>query len=83
MRVYLRLFARGFVIVCLTATNVKQIATGHVLAAFVVGFGISAVWWFNSRSAANSDAPAAWVAYALGAGLGTIAGMWIGGHAWV
>lgn len=75
---YARLFGRGWLIVSLTAANVKQIASGHYGPAFVVGCSISAVWWFNSRNAARSDAPGAWIAYALGAGLGTLTGMWLG-----
>jgi hypothetical protein len=79
---YLRLFLRGFVIVTLTAMNVRQISAGHYGPAFVVGCGISGVWWFNSRSAAHSAAPGAWLAYCLGAGAGTVFGMWIGGRSW-
>jgi hypothetical protein len=77
--IYFRLFGRGFSIVALTAMNVRQIAAGAYGPAFIVGCSISAVWWFNSRSAAHSDAPAAWMAYSLGAGLGTVFGMWFGG----
>lgn len=75
---YLRLVARGWLIVALTAANVRQIAGGHYGPAFVVGCAISCVWWFNSRNAARSDLPGAWLAYALGAGLGNVTGMWIG-----
>jgi hypothetical protein len=80
--IYARLLLRGFVIVSLTSMNVRQIANGHFGPAFVVGCSISGVWWFNRRSAAHSDAPGAWAAYALGAGLGTMFGMWAGGRAW-
>lgn len=79
---YLRLAGRGFIIVALTAANVRQIAAGHYGPAFLVGFSISTAWWFNSKTAARSDAPGAWAAYALGAGLGTITGMWIGSISW-
>lgn len=78
MRDYLRLFGRGFLIVALTSANVRQIAGGHYLHALVVGFGISYVWWFNSRSAAHSDLPLAGFVYAMGAGLGTLTGMYLG-----
>jgi hypothetical protein len=76
---YLRLFLRGFLIVMLTATQVRLIAAGAYGPAFLAGCSISAVWWFNSRSAAHSDSPAAWMAYSLGAGVGTMFGMWFGG----
>lgn len=75
MTAYLRLFLRGFLIVCLTAMNVSEIAGGHYLAAFIVGFGISFVWWFNARNAARSDIRFAGTTYALGAGVGTVTGM--------
>lgn len=80
--IYLKLFCRGFGIVSLTAMNVRQIADAHYGPAFVVGCAISGVWWFNSRSAAHSEAVGAWMAYALGAGLGTMFGMVVGGHTW-
>jgi hypothetical protein len=74
----LRLAARGWLIVTLTALNVTQIAAGRYVAAFLVGMAISGVWWFNSRNAAHSEATGAWFAYAFGAGLGTVTGMWLG-----
>lgn len=59
----------------LVALNVAQIAAGNVGGAFVVGFTISLLWFFNAQSAGRSDVPgAAWV-YAAGAGCGTVAGM--------
>lgn len=73
----LSIFTRGFVIVTLTATNVGQVAGRHWAGAFVVGFGISFVWWMNSRSAARSDLRFARECYALGAASGTIFGMWL------
>lgn len=75
MKDYARLFGRGFLIVCLTAMNVRQISAGNYGHAFVVGFGISLVWWFNSRNAARSELPLAGWVYAIGAGVGTITGM--------
>lgn len=77
--IYLRLLGRGFVIVALTAANVRQVSQGRYGHAFLVGCAISAVWWWNSRSAAHSDEPGAWLAYALGAGIGTVTGMWLAG----
>ena len=77
--IYARVFVRGFVLVALVAANTRQIASGRYVGAFMVGCAISAVWWFNSRCAARSDAPGAGVAYALGAGCGTVAGMFLAG----
>lgn len=73
----LAIFARGFIIVTLTSTNIGQIAGRHWLGAFLGGFGISFVWWMNSRTAAHSDAMFAREAYALGAASGTVFGMWL------
>jgi hypothetical protein len=79
LREYALIFWRGWLIVTLTAMNVRQIAGGHYLHAFIVGFGISLVWWFNSRNAAKSELVGAGLVYAIGAGLGTLTGMYLGG----
>lgn len=79
MTAYARLFARGWLIVSLTSANVRQINGGHYLGAFAVGCAISGVWWFNSRNAAHTDSPLAWAAYSLGAGIGTVTGMYLAG----
>jgi hypothetical protein len=76
-RSHLHVFGRGFLLVCLTASNVAQVAGGHWHGAFVNGFLISWLWWRNSRTAAHSDAKYGQGAYALGAGLGTVAGMMV------
>lgn len=68
---------RGWLIVTLTAANVGAIAGHHWWLAFVGGSAISFVWWENSRGAATSSAQWAREAYALGAGLGTVSGMWV------
>lgn len=73
----LAVFARGFLIVTLTATNVGQVAGHHWLGAFIVGFGISFVWFGNSKTAAHSKVGGARECYALGAAAGTVFGMWI------
>lgn len=73
----LSIFVRGFTIVTLTATNVGQVAGRHWGGAFLVGFGISFVWFMNSRTAAHTDATAARECYALGAACGTVAGMYL------
>lgn len=73
----LRTFWRGFLIVTLTAANVGQIAGHHWAGAFVGGFGISFVWWTNSRTASHSDLKYGRELYAAGAGCGTVFGMWL------
>ena len=73
-----RLFARGFLIVALVAWNTRHIAALEYASAFLTGVGISYVWWDNSRNAAHSEIPGARWAYALGAGAGTLFGMWLG-----
>ena len=72
--IYLSIALRGFMIVCLVASNTVQVAGGHWLGAGVVGFLISAVWWSNSH-AAKDNPPYAAIAYGLGAALGTVGGM--------
>lgn len=72
---HLRIFLRGLLIVTLTAMNVGQIASRHYGGAFLGGCAISFVWWGNSRGAAHSEAKYGRECYALGAGLGTLAGM--------
>jgi hypothetical protein len=72
----LSVFLRGLLIVSLTASNIGQIAGHHFLGAFVNGFAISFVWWINSRSAAHEDLTWARECYAVGAGFGTVFGMW-------
>ena len=73
-----RLFARGFVIVALTAFNVTSISQHHYGMALCGGFGISFIWFGNSRQAANTTVRFAREAYAAGAALGTVFGMWVG-----
>ena len=76
---HLKLAFRGFLIVFLTALNVRQIAGGHYIGAFVVGAAISFVWFTNSKHAAHTGLKWAREAYALGAAVGTVAGMFVGG----
>lgn len=71
----LSLFLRSFVQVALIALNVRHITQGRYLAAFLTGVGISAVWYWNANTAAHEWGIFPILAYALGAGLGTIAGM--------
>jgi hypothetical protein len=75
---YGALFGRGLLIVTLTAFNVKSISHGAYVAALLGGFGISFVWFTNSRTAAHSDLRWAREVYACGAAAGTVLGMWLG-----
>jgi hypothetical protein len=74
---YCRLWLRGFVQVSLVACQTTQIAHGKYDGAFVVGWLISFVWWWNS-SARREDVTGAGAVYALGAACGTVIGMWVG-----
>ena len=76
--VYAGLFLRGVVVVGLVAMNVVHVASHAYYRMFMTGTAISAVWWWNSRTAARLDLPWAWVAYALGAGVGTVIGALLG-----
>jgi len=75
----LKLSARGFVIVALVAANVRHIASGEYGWAFLTGAAISVLWWLNAGLASEARKhPSSAVWYGLGAGLGTVMGMWIG-----
>jgi hypothetical protein len=76
---FLLLFLRGFLIVALTAMNVKLISRGLYVWAFLTGFSISAVWFSNTGTATDDRRLVCLMAYALGAGAGTVCGMWVGG----
>lgn len=68
---------RGWLMVSLVSLNTIQIAHGRMAHAAAVGFCISLLWWTNS-SKHRCDANGAGMAYAAGAALGTVTGMWIG-----
>jgi hypothetical protein len=70
---------RGFVIVALVAWNVRHVAKGKYVAAFFTGAAISVCWWLNAGLAAQAQSdPALALAYGVGAGFGTIAGIRLG-----
>jgi len=74
----LELIARGALIVTLTAANVTHIGRGQYRMAFVTGAAISVVWFLNTRRTVTIRR--AWLgamSYGLGAGLGTVLGMWL------
>ena len=77
MTAYLRLIARGWVMVTLVSLNTIQLAHDRQAAAVAVGFLISLTWWSNS-SKKREDVRGAGIAYATGAALGTLTGMWLG-----
>lgn len=77
MRELLHVWWRGFLIVTLTAMNTGQIAGRHWLGSGIVGFLISWTWWRNARHAAYGIHPRLGEAYATGAGMGTLFGMWL------
>ena len=69
------LFGRAWLIVTLTALNVGLIARRAYPLAVCTGFGISFVWYTNTRKAIEDRSRAAQVAYSLGAATGTGTGM--------
>ena len=73
-----RVWFRAFSIVTCTALNVVQVTSGRYLAAFVTGSLLSFIWWANTRTAAHSEVKGAQFAYTLGAGCGTVFGMFLG-----
>jgi uncharacterized protein YebE (UPF0316 family) len=77
--VLVNLFLRAFVMVSLVAMNTRQIAHGNYRGAFLCGCLISLVWYLNVGKASHDQRWQAVLAYALGAGCGTVCGMWIAG----
>lgn len=73
-----RIWFRAFSIVTCTALNVTQVASGNYLGAFFTGGLLSFIWWANTKTAATSDVKGAQLAYAFGAGCGTVFGMFLG-----
>ena len=76
----LRVFGRAYLIVSLTGANVAFIASRQWAAMWLTGVAISFVWWTNSRVANRTDGPLAQWAYAIGAGCGTVTGVWLASH---
>ena len=72
----LRCFGRAFLIVMLTASNVQLIAAAAWVPMFVTGTLLSFCWWGNTRVAAVGSSRDR-LAYALGAGCGTVTGVWL------
>ena len=70
---------RAFVQVSLVSANVAFLAQHNGPMAFCTSFGLSWTWWGNARSAARSEHAWARTAYALGAAVGTVAGMTVAG----
>lgn len=79
MKAYAAIWWRAFAIVSCTAMNVVNVSQSRYGLAFLSGGVLSAIWWGNSRTAAHSTLPGAWLAYAFGAACGTCFGMWLGG----
>lgn len=75
---YWRTFLRGFAMVTLVSANTRQIATGHLTGAIVVGFAISLLWYSNS-SKDRDNRRGAGIAYATGAAVGTFVGFTMAG----
>lgn len=73
----LTVFLQAYAIVFLTALNVRNIVAGRYVLAALTGGAISFLWWQNSKA----TRPSGWryhAAYTVGAGLGTVFGMWVG-----
>lgn len=73
-----KIWWRAFTIVTCTSLNVFQISNRHYTAAFFTGSLLSYIWWSNAHAASLSDSRANQCAYALGAGCGTLVGMFLG-----
>jgi len=72
------LFLRAFLQVALVSLNVRFISQGAYTRAFVTGTLISLVWYWNVNTAAREWGIFPIMAYSLGAGCGTLAGMYLG-----
>ena len=73
---YFALFGMAFLQVMLVAMNTRQVSQARYPGAFLVGFGISAVWAFNVHFIAVTDIWHA-LAYAGGAACGTVTGIYV------
>jgi len=69
---------RGWLLVSAVAFNVSQVAAGHYVIAFLSGTLVSVIWWGNAGRAHSGGGWRAAMAYGLGAGCGTVTGMWVG-----
>jgi len=74
MKQYFALFSTGFIQVSLVSVNTYQIAHGHLVGVFVVGFLISLVWSWNVKKIAFGSQIDR-IVYATGAAFGTTAGL--------
>ena len=74
----LAVFLRGFLIVSGVSWNVANIAERDYQWAFCSGLLVSLVWWFNTRTANRLESWWGGPVYAVGAGCGTLFGMWLG-----
>jgi hypothetical protein len=62
--------------VTLVSSNVKQVVGGHYIGAFFIGGGISLCWAYNVRGMVLNTKLAPF-AYAFGAAVGTVVGMFL------
>ena len=74
----LSIFLRGALIVFLVSLNTRLLADGRGIAVPVAA-ALSAVWWWNARTASKIEGWHAALAYSAGAGCGTACGLWVGG----
>ena len=72
------IYLRGALIVFLVSFNTRLLADGRWIAVPVAA-ALSAVWWWNARTASKIEGWGAALAYAAGAGCGTALGLWVGG----
>ncbi len=61
------------------ALNVHNISMEAYGWAFLSAFMVSTTWWLNAKAAAMRDVEMGAPLYGIGAGLGTLTGMYIGG----
>lgn len=72
-----RTFFQAFGLVTCVAANTSFIAQGRYDRAFIAGFCISYIWWWNARTAARDGSKLAHFIYSFGAACGTVTGMYI------
>jgi hypothetical protein len=76
MKSKIKLLTTGFLQIMLVCINTYQVAHAKWLGVFVVGFGISFLWSFNVKQIAFGTVQDR-ILYALGAAVGSIAGLLI------
>lgn len=78
---YRIVFLRGFTLVLLVSLNTALIRDKRTALSVLVAMCISLVWWLNASASSKTRLTGRYASlwYALGAGAGTMVGLFLGG----